>query len=80
MDSDESLRIRKEAQTVCQPYRIQVVKVDSLPAAAGEGFAVTLRLPRPLALDAPEVTTVRDRIEAIKGVTKVWILLAPDAG
>lgn len=80
MDSDESLRIRKEAQTVCQPYRIQVVKVDSLPAAAGDGFAVTIWLPRPLALDGPEVATVRDRIEAIKGVTKVWILLAPDAG
>jgi hypothetical protein len=80
LDLDESLRIRKEAQTICEPYRIQVVKVDPLPTAAGEGFAVTIWLPRHLSLDGPEVTAVRDRTEAIRGVTKVWILLAPDAG
>jgi hypothetical protein len=56
-----------------------VAKVDSLPGAAGEEFAVTIWLPRHLALDSPEVTAVRDRLETIKGVTKVWILLAPDA-
>jgi hypothetical protein len=80
LDLDESLRIRKEAQTICQPYRIQVIKVDSLSAAGEKGFAVTIWLPRHFSLDGPEVTEVRDRIEAIKGVTKVWILLAPDAG
>lgn len=80
LDSDDSLRIRREAQAICEPYRIQVVKVDSLPEATGQGFAVTIWLPRHFALDGPEVTTVRDRTEAINGVTKVWILLAPDAG
>lgn len=79
MDQDESLQIRKEAQTICEPYRIQVVKVDSLSTAAGGGFAVTIWLPRNLSLDGPEVTDVRDRIAAIRDVTKVWILLAPDA-
>jgi hypothetical protein len=79
LQSDESLRIRNEAQAVCQPFRMQVVKVDSLPASAGEEFAVTIWLPRQFALAGPEVATVRDRIAAIKGVTKIWILLAPDA-
>ena len=56
-----------------------MTKVDSLSGAAGKGFAVTIWLPRTLALDSPEVAWVRDRLETIKGVTKIWILLAPDA-
>ena len=79
MESPEWFRIRKEAEAICQPYQIHVIKVDSLSALAGEGFAATIWVPRHLALDGPEVAAVRDRLEAIEGVTRVWILLAPDA-
>ena len=78
-DLAESLRIRKEAQAICQAYQIGVTNVDPLSGAAGGGFAVTIWLPHHLALDNHEVTEVRSYLEAIKGVTKVWILLAPDA-
>lgn len=78
-DLAELLGIRQEAQAICQPYQIQVANVDLLPTAAGGGFAVTIWLPRHLGLDSHEVAEVRPRLEAIKGVTKVWILLAPDA-
>ena len=78
-DLDESLRIRKEAQVTCRPLQILVTKVDALSEFAGGGFAVTIWLPRHLALDSQEVKEVRSQLEAIKGVTKVWILLAPSA-
>lgn len=78
-DLAELLRIRQEAQAVCQSYQIQVTNVDPLPATAGGGFAVSIWLPRHLGLDSREVAEVRPRLEAIKGVTKVWVLLAPDA-
>ena len=71
--------MHQEAQAFCEPYQIGVTKVDALPGAAGEGFAVTIWLPRHLALDSPEVAEVRDRVETIKGVTKVWVLLSPIA-
>ena len=75
----ESLRIHQEAQAICQPYQIGVTKVDSLSEAAGGGFAVTIWLPRHLAINSPEVAEVRARLETIKGVTKVWVLLSPSA-
>ncbi len=78
-DLAESLRIRKEAQAICQAYQIGVTNVDPLSGTAGGGFAVTIWLPRYLGLDSQEVREVRPRLEAIRGVTKVWILLAPDA-
>ena len=78
-DLAESFGIHQEAQAICKPYQIGVTKVDSLSEAAGGGFAVTIWLPHHLALDSHEVTEVRSYLEAIKGVTKVWILLAPDA-
>jgi len=77
-DLAELLRIHREAEAICQPYQIQVTKVDPLPGAAGGGLAVTIWLPRHLGPDSQEVTEVRDRLEAITGVTKVWILLTPD--
>ena len=78
-DLAELLRIRQEAQAICQSYQIQATNVDPLPAAAGGGFAITIWLPRHLRLDSPELAEVRPRLEAIKGVTKVWVLLYPDA-
>jgi len=78
-DLAESFRIHQEAQAICKPYQIGVTNVDPTPGAAGGGFAVTIWLPRHLDLDSREVIEVRDRLEAIKGVTKVWVLLAPDA-
>jgi len=38
---------------------------------------VTIWLLRHLALDGPEVREVREQLEAINGVTRVWVLLAP---
>ena len=78
-DLAELLRIRQEAQAICQDHKIQVANVDKLSGAAGEGFAVTIWLPRYLALDSPEVAAVRTRLETVKGVTKVWVLLSPSA-
>jgi hypothetical protein len=78
-DFAESLRIREEAQAICEPYRIGVTNVDPLPGVAGGGFAVTIWLPRDLALDGREVTEVRSRLESIPGVSKVWVLLSPSA-
>ena len=78
-DSAESLRIHKEAQAICRPYQILVTKIDPISKIAGGGFAVTIWLPRHLALDSREVTEVRSRLETIAGVTKVWILLSPSA-
>ena len=56
-----------------------MTNVDPTPGAAGGEFAVTIWLPRHLDLNSRKVIEVRDRLEAIKGVTKVWVLLAPDA-
>ena len=78
-DLAELLRIRQEAQAICQSYQIQVTNVDPLSTAAGGGFAVTIWLPRHLSLDSHEVAEVRPRLEAIQGVTKVWVLLSPSA-
>ena len=75
--SAESLRIHNEAQAICQPFQILVTTVDALPGSAGGGFAVTIWLPRHIALDGPEVREVREQLEAINGVTRVWVLLAP---
>ena len=78
-DLAELLRIRQEAQAICEPYQIGVTKVDPLPGAAGGGFAVTIWLPHHLTLNSPEVAEARARLETIKGVTKVWVLLSPSA-
>lgn len=75
----ESLRIHNEAQAICRPFQILVTKVDAMPEFAGGGFVVTIWLPRHLALDGPEVREVRAQLEAINGVTNVWVLLSPSA-
>lgn len=77
--SAESLRIHNEAQAICRPFQILVTTVDAFPGSAGGGFAVTIWLPRHLALDGPEVREVREQLEAINGVTNVWVLLSPSA-
>ena len=78
MEDADALRIRREADDICQPYKIRVAYVDRLPA--DEGFAVTLWIQPTLSPNGPEVAEIRPRLERIRGVTKIWVLLYPDAG
>ena len=76
MTPNDVSMIRKEAQAICDPYKIQVAEIDELPAAIGGGFAINILLPRSLGLDTPEVTDARLRLEKIKGVQRVHIVLS----
>ncbi len=76
----ETDRIRREAEAICSPYNIAIAKIDRLPKAAGGDYAVNLSLPPGFATDNPQVREAISRLQAIQGVTSVFLLLAQKPG
>ena len=76
----ETDRIRREAEAICSPYRIAIAMLDPLPKVGGGGYSVNLSLPPEITSNSPQLEEVSSRLQDIKGVRKVVLLLAQKPG